>query len=168
MREWPKWMPRPDQEGYSYEPVDRRTKTDMEIGGVYRVEFDTDEGRVSCRITCDQLQSAYLEKLERDYLNQGSIWFKFPLWFGGNLVESEVRFAERPKLASNEAAYSSYTLTLDVKARGTIMCNQAFEALECLTPDELAALHDEFGSLVNEALAGTTIFPDLPAPPDQE
>ena len=43
-------MPKPQMNGYGIQPVDRRIKTDMEIGGVYRAEFDTDENECSCSL----------------------------------------------------------------------------------------------------------------------
>lgn len=161
MRSWPDWMPKPRQDGYSYETVDRRTKTDMEISGIYRVEFDTDEGRASCQIDCDQLQASYFEKLERDILNQGSVWFKFPLWYGGKLVESVVRFADRPKLTAEEAAYSTYSLTLDVQQREELMCAETLLMLDCFEPCQIVKMSKALNDFMTKTLAGSTALPAL-------
>lgn len=130
-------MPKPLQDGYSYEPSDRRSRTDMEAGGVIRVNYVTDETAVSCSLVCNVVQSQWFEVFERGLLHQGSTWFQMPIQSGNCVTWHRVRFAGRPKAAVRAPRYTIYELKLDVEKRELMMCDEVAELLICLAPDEL-------------------------------
>lgn len=133
---WPDWMPKPQVSGYGIQPVDRRTKTEMEVGGVYRAEFDTDENECSCSLVLNHDESSWFEAFERDLLKQGSVWFEMPLWVGGAVEQHIVRMKDRPKAGSLIGLHTTYTLSLDVKKRDLMSSDEA-EALLWYKPYEL-------------------------------
>lgn len=114
---WPSWMPRPAQSGYDGSPVDRRIKTDMEMGSVIRVEFDTDETNINCEVMLTQIQSAFLESFERDLLRQGTTWFEMPILIGGIVKNHLVQFKDRPKQKGVYGLHTVYSLSLNVSER---------------------------------------------------
>lgn len=134
---WPCWMPKPLQDGYSYEPTDRRSRTDMEVGGILRVNYDTDETSVSCSLVCNIVQSQWFEAFERGVLRQGSVWFQMPIQAGNCVTWHKVRFTSRPKAAVKAPRYTIYELKLELEKRELMMCDEVAEILICLTPDEL-------------------------------
>lgn len=134
---WPCWMPKPLQDGYNYEPTDRRSRTDMEVGGVIRVNYDTDETTVSCSLVCNVTQSQWFEVFERSILRQGSSWFQMPIQAGNCVTWHKARFASRPKVAVKAPRYTIYELKLDLWKRELLMCDEVAELLICLTPEEL-------------------------------
>ena len=133
---WPDWMPKPQMNGYGIQPVDRRIKTDMEIGGVYRAEFDTDENECSCSLVLNRDESAWFEAFERDLLKQGTVWFEMPLWVGGKVETHVVRMKERPKAGNLIGLHTTYTLSLDVRKRDLISQDEA-EAMLWYKPSDL-------------------------------
>ena len=134
---WPDWMPLPQQEQYSYEPTERRTRTDMEVGSVIRVNFDTDETVVTCTLILSQIQSAWFEQFERHVLIQGSRWFKMPLQSSGVVGWHTVRFKSRPKATAYGPMHTSYSLTLELEKRPDVLCPQLVEFITCASPDAL-------------------------------
>lgn len=135
---WPDFMPKPLQEGYSYQPVDRRERTDMEVGSIIRVNYDTDETTLNCSLILDCFQSSWFEAFERGAIRQGSQWFMMPIQTGGQIKWHKVRFADRPK-AGNLIGdrWTTYTLKLDVEQREGPMCDELAELLLCVLPDEV-------------------------------
>lgn len=122
MYTWPSWMDVAVVDDYGIQVVDRRIKTEMEIGAAYRVEFpDADECTATCSLFCDELQAAFFESFEKSLLKQGSIWFKMPLWVAGELQDHTVRFSDRIQLTSKNGPYTTYTFTLDVEKREGLM-----------------------------------------------
>lgn len=136
LKTWPSWMPKPQRSGYTYGPVDRRKKTDMEVGSVLRVEYDTDECTCDCTLILDRMQSTWFESFERGLMRQGSEWFRMPLMFGGCIDWQTVRFASRPKASEIIGVrYTSYTFTLDVYRRENLFeCDVLTELLMCISP----------------------------------
>lgn len=135
---WPKWMPRAQSNGYSYEPTDRRSKTDMEVGSVLRVNFDTDETTLDCTLILNAVQAQWFEKFERDFLSQGARWFQMPIQIANCIEWHTVRFASRPKAASLIGPFhTSYTLKLDVQKRDLKLCDEVVDLLLCLDPSEI-------------------------------
>ena len=114
---WPKWMGVPVVDGYGVDVADRRERTSIDMGSELKAVLDVDEGTVQCSFFCGTFQANWLEGAERDLLRQGSRWISMPLWMGGRLVEREVRFLERPKLASKEGRYSTYSFSLELARR---------------------------------------------------
>lgn len=137
---WPEWMPKPQRSEYGYEPVDRRSKTDMEVGSVLRVNFDSDETTLDCTLILNAVQSQWFEKFERDMLNQGATWFQMPIMIAGCIEWHTVRFASRPKAGNLIGPYhTTYTLRLDIERRDLKLCDEVAELLLCMTPNDLLA-----------------------------
>ena len=160
---WPEWMPKPQVNGYGIQPVDRRTKTDMEIGGVYRVEFDSDECICQCSLVLNPDQSAWLEAFERDLLRQGSVWFEIPLWIGGKIESHIVRMRDRPSAGKIIGLHTTYTLSLDVRERNLISVEE-MEALSEYSPAQIRNFDDAFDKIVNVDMPEFTLlnFPLFP------
>jgi hypothetical protein len=147
---WPTWIKPVLVDGYGVEPVDRRIKTDMEVGASYRVEFDTDETIVTCNVFLKPLQASWLEGFERDVLAQGSRWFKMRLFVGGAYGEEhDVRFRERPKLTAKSGEYSTYTFSLDVAGRKGLMDPGLAEVLSTYEPEDFMRATDLLQTVVN-------------------
>lgn len=136
LKTWPAWMPKPQRSGYTYSPVDRRKKTDMEVGSIMRVEYDTDECSCDCTLILDRMQSTWFESFERGLMRQGSEWFRMPLQFGGCIDWQTVRFSSRPKAAEIIGVrHTAYTFTLDVYRRDNLLeCDVLTEMLMCISP----------------------------------
>lgn len=156
---WPDWMPRPQISGYGYEPVDRRTRTDMEVGAVLRVNFDTDETTVTCTLICDTYQAAWFETFERGTLRQGSRWFQVPLQTGGAINWHTARLAARPKAQQLMGVFhTAYQLQLELEQRELEMCEELAALLACLAPDDLLDAADA-GDAFADALPRLTVPP---------
>jgi hypothetical protein len=112
-------MPNPLVDGYGIRPVDRRTKTDMDVSGIYRNEFDTDACECSCTMELNQDEAAFFEAFERDMLAHGATWFDMPLWVGGQIETHRVRFREHPQ-SSISGLYTMYSWSFDVRERHLI------------------------------------------------
>lgn len=137
MLRWPDWMPKPQRSGYGYEPVDRRTRTDMEVGSIYRVNFNSDEATVNCTLILNNIQSSWFETFEHKALNQGSKWFEIPLQTGGRIEWHKARFAARPKAGNLiGVGATTYTLRLDIEKREGRLCDSIAEMLYCISPEE--------------------------------
>lgn len=160
---WPDWMPHPQVNGYGIQPVDRRTKTDMEMGGIYRVEFDTDECTCQCSLVLDRDQAAWFETFERDVLKQGSVWFELPLWIGGQVKRHVVRMQDRPRAGELIGLHTTYTLTLDVRERNLMSEDEAEGLLE-YPPGQMRKFDDVLHHIVNEMMPEFTLlsFPLFP------
>lgn len=140
---WPAWMPVAQRPNYAYEPTDRRTKTDMEVGSILRVNYDTDETSLDCTLILNAVQAQWFEKFERDLLNQGSRWFQMPIQIAGCIEWHTVRFAARPKAGSLIGPrHTTYTLKLDVQQRDLKLCDEVLELLLCLAPDDIMSASD--------------------------
>ena len=119
---WPEWMPTPLQDGYSYEVTDRTLNTEMEIGGIPRVEFDTDETVITCSmVLCNRAQLEFLEAFERDCLRQGTRWFQMPVWMTGRLEWYNCRFVGRLKMSGVLGVhYSTVTMKIQIERRNLL------------------------------------------------
>lgn len=134
---WPKWLPLAQSNGYSYESADRRSKTDMEVGSVLRVNYDTDETTLDCSLILNAVQSQWFEKFERDMLRQGATWFQMPIQIGGCIMRHTVRFASRPKAGSLIGPFhTTYTFKLDVMERKLQLCDEEMDMLMCISPTD--------------------------------
>lgn len=135
---WPSWMPVAQRPNYAYEPTDRRSKTEMEVGSVLRVNFDTDESTLDCTLILNSLQAQWFEKFERDFLSQGARWFQMPIQIAGCIEWHTVRFAQRPKAGNLIGPrYTTYTLKLDLQQRDLKMCDEVAALLLCVVPSEI-------------------------------
>lgn len=137
---WPSWMPLAQQTSYSYNPTDRRTKTDMEVGSVLRVNYDTDETTLNCQIILNRVQSQWFEIFERNLQNQGARWFRMPIQIAGCIEWHTVRFASRPKASIMAPHYTRYDLQLDIWKRNFALCPGVAEFLLCHTPEDLISV----------------------------
>lgn len=135
---WPSWMPVAQRPNYAYEPTDRRSKTEMEVGSVLRVNFDTDESTLDCTLILNSLQAQWFEKFERDWLNQGAKWFQMPIQIAGCIEWHTVRFAARPKAGNLIGPrYTTYTLKLDIQKRDLKLCDEVVDLMLCVSPAHL-------------------------------
>ena len=156
---WPCWMPVPLVTSWRVEPADRRTKTEMETGGVYRVEFDTDETVCGCELLLDSDAAAWFEAFEQDLLKQGSTWFEMPLWIAGEVSSHIVRMRERSKGGQKAGmCHTRYTLSLDV-ARRELMCPQFAQLMLRYPPRELRFYNRYFANIINNVMPGITNIP---------
>ncbi|MDL2315661.1 hypothetical protein LJC59_01065 [Desulfovibrio sp. OttesenSCG-928-A18] len=165
---WPKYMPHPQRSGYGYQPVDRRTKTDMEIGSVYRTEFDTDETTLECSLILPPDLAAVFEAFEYHALHGGATWFELPVMVAGRIKHHTVRFREHPSASILGTCHTQYTLSLDVQKRH-LLCPEDMAALMENSPCQIRAFEKGlaetniiYSGLV-ASMAGITIMPtDLP------
>lgn len=134
---WPEWMPLVQQDDYGYEPTDRRSRTDMEVGSVLRVNYDSDETTLDCSLILDVEQSQWFEKFERNMLNQGAKWFQMPIQIAGCISRHTVRFASRPKIKWKAPFYTTYAFKLDIQKRDLPICDEIMELLLCISPADL-------------------------------
>lgn len=148
---WPDWMPKAQQSDYSYEPTDRRTKTDMEVGSVLRVNFDTDETSLNCQLILNPIQSQWFELFERDWLNQGSKWFEMPIQIANCIDWHTVRFATRPKATIKAPKYQVYTFKLDIEKRNIALCPELAEFLYCISPCDIFNIASNERTFILEA-----------------
>lgn len=140
---WPDWMPKPQRNGYGYDVTDRRSRTDMEVGSLIRVNYDTDETTLDCTLVCNAVQSQWFEKFERCMLSQGSQWFQMPIMIAGCIEMHTVRFASRPKAGSIIGPYyTSYQLRLDVQERDLKLCQQLMDFMLCVSPKHIIGTSD--------------------------
>ena len=149
---WPDWMPAPQQDSFSIQPEDRRLTSETEAGSIIRYQFDTDVNVAECTLILNRIQAAWFEQFERDVLKQGSVWFDFPLWIGGEVVYESCRFKTRPKAGSLIGLHTTYNFSLYVSKRSHLDLPQCLmELLACWPPcffftfDD--ALKDAFPSL---------------------
>ena len=135
---WPEWMPKPQRTGYGYEVTDRTQNTDMEIGGISRVEFDTDETTITCSmILCNRLELEFYEAFERDCLRQGTRWFQMPIWMTGKIEWYTCRFVCRPKVGGLiGCGYATVTMKLKIERR-ELLDPDIVEVLMIFGPDGL-------------------------------
>lgn len=147
---WPDWMPKPQRNGYSYEPADRRSKTDMEVGSVLRVNFDIDETTLTCTLILNRFQAAWFEAFERGTLHQGAQWFEMPIQTGGEINWHTVRMAARSKAGSLIGpCYTTYTLQLELDHRNLVISDELAEILICIAPEDLVESTKTVRNFVN-------------------
>ena len=127
--DWPEWMPAPQQDSFSIQPEDRRLTSETEAGSIIRYQFDSDVNVADCTLILNQVQAAWLESFERDILRQGSVWFEFPLWIGGEISRETCRFKTRPKAGSLVGLHTTYTFSLYVAKRSSLISAEAAAAL---------------------------------------
>lgn len=161
---WPSWMPKPQRSGYKFNTVDRRQKTDMEVGSLYRVQFDTDECTCDCTVVLNRVQSAWFESFEQNMLHQGARWFEIPLMSGGKIVMHTARFKTRPTLSEPGPVFSTYNFTLDIDKRPQEICPQMTAFITCVSPQELC----QSAELARQAMQEVIPSFDIPCPPMAE
>lgn len=127
--QWPSWMPAPQQDSFSIQPEDRRLTSETEAGAIIRRQFDTDVNVADCTLILNRMQAAWFEQFERDVLRQGTVWFDFPLWIGGDVVWESCRFKTRPKAGSLIGLHTTYTFSLYVSKRSSLDLPDCFMAL---------------------------------------
>ncbi len=162
---WPQWLPNPQKDSYNYQPEDRRQKTDMEIGSVYRKEFDTDATKLQCSLWLSGIESDFFEVFERDILEQGSKWFEFPIKVGGSIEYHLVRFAERPKM-NRFIGFDTqeYSLALILSKRN-VENEEFIGVLLYINPEDLAAMSQRLHYVLHTQIPTTL---DIPAWRDYE
>lgn len=114
---WPKWMPAPQQDSFSIQPEDRRLTSETEAGSIIRYQFDSDVNVAECTLILNRTQAAWFELFERDMVRQGTVWFDFPLWIGGEIAYESCRFKTRPKAGNLIGLHTTYTFSLYVSKR---------------------------------------------------
>lgn len=167
--QWPDWMPLPQMSGYGLELKDRRLKTEMEVGSIVRVEYDTDEAQATCSLVLNEFQAAWFEAFERDVLAQGSQWFSMPLKSSGIVQPHTVRFAQRPKADIVGPGHTRYSFTLDVEKRPDVICGEVSNIVLCMAPTDVCQTANILDDTLYDGLRGLTV-PDywLPAGQDME
>ena len=159
---WPDWMPKPLQQGFTINPVERRKISDMEAGSLIRVEYDNDEMECQCSVVLDQNQAAFFESFEAQVLRQGSRWFEFPLWVSGEIQYQMVRFKARPKISQIRGYHTFYQMTLQVEKR-QLMDEGVTAILSLFGPDAFYDFENRLHVIEHEEMPGVTILPlDLP------
>ncbi len=145
---WPEWMPAPQQDSFSLQPEDRRLTSETEAGSIIRYQFDTDVNVAECTLILNRTQAAWFELFERDLLRQGTVWFDFPLWIGGEVVYEKCRFKTRPKAGSLIGLHTTYTFSLYVSKRSQLAFPKCLtEVFLCWPPCFFFELHKAFASL---------------------
>lgn len=155
--QWPDWMPKAQQSDYSYELIDRRTKTDMEVGSVLRVNFNSDETVLSCQLVLNPIQSQWFEVFERDMLNQGAEWFEMPIQIANCIEWHTVRFNTRPKVSIKAPKYQIYNFKLDIDRREIELCPEVAEFLLCVTPCDIFNTAN-YEAIFKKGMANLTVF----------
>ena len=156
---WPSWMPRAQVDGYGVHPVDRRLTTETEAGNIIRRQFDTDEAEADCSLILNQLQSNWFEAFERDILAQGTVWFMFPLWIGGEVSYAKCRFKTRPKAGNLIGLHTTYTFSLYVAKRDIVDGRVAAIMLE-LGMDGFEYIYNKLHHILHVQSPGLTILPN--------
>jgi len=132
---WPRWMPAPQQDSFSIQPEDRRLSTETETGSIIRYQFDSDVNVADCTLILNRTQAAWFEFFERDMVRQGTVWFDFPLWIGGEIAYESCRFKTRPKAGSLIGLHTTYTFSLYVSKRSQLAFPPCIaELLVCYPP----------------------------------
>ena len=156
---WPDWMPAPQQDSFSIQPEDRRLTTETEAGSIIRYQFDTDVNVADCTLVLNRTQANWFEAFERDVLMQGSIWFDFPLWIGGDVVWEKCRFKTRPKAGNLIGLHTTYTFSLYVSKRSNIDGRYAAIMLE-LGMDDFEYIYNKLHHILHVQSPGLTILPN--------
>ena len=147
---YPAWMPLPLQSGFSMQPEDRRI-TSSTVGTSFQKGFGGDVCVADVTLTLNRLQAAWLEQFERDVMVQGSAWFDFPIWHGGEVHWEKCRFKTRPKLASvGGSLHSSFSFSLYVWKRTDMLPECMVKLLACWHPCFFGELGDAIDLLVAE------------------
>jgi len=147
LMEWPEWMPKPLQDGFSMQPVDNRTISQMEKGTAIRVEFDSDEMEATCTLELNQIQAGWFARFWKDALFHGSRWFSFPLWVDGEIQWQPVRFKSLPTNSRVNALWTRYQFTLQVEKRD-LLSDTLFWLLGIFSPQGIVS----FGNAVHQAV----------------
>ena len=142
---WPEWMPAPQQDSFSIQPEDRRLTSETESGAIIRYQFDSDVNVAECTLILSRVQALWFESFERGLLRQGTVWFEFPLWVGGEIVREKCRFKTRPKAGNLIGLHTTYTFSLYVSNRSSLLSAETVLALseyglEWLESEEVAEL----------------------------
>ena len=160
MLRWPDWMPAPQQDSFTIQPEDRRLTSETEAGNIIRYQFDTDINVADCTLILNSVQSSWFEAFERDILAQGSIWFEFPLWIGGEVVYESCRFKTRPKAGSLIGLHTTYTFSLYVSKRSHLM-DEIDAMLLCLFElEDIIYINNRLHHILHVQSPGLTILPD--------
>lgn len=156
---WPDWMPAPQQDSFSIQPEDRRLTSETEAGNIIRYQFDTDINVADCTLILNSVQSSWFEAFERDVLSQGSVWFDFPLWIGGEIAYESCRFKTRPKAGSLIGLHTTYTFSLYVSKRNSLM-NGRIAALLCLFElEDVVYIRNKLHHILHVQSPGLTVLP---------
>jgi hypothetical protein len=148
---WPPSLPNAEVDSYGIQPTDRRLKSDMEIGAVYRNEYGTDENQCSCTIELYQDEAALFEAFERDTLDDGTKWFDASLWVGGRLCTHRVRFRDHPRVSKRSSLMTTYSWTFDVSQRELIGPEYASLLLH-YSPESIRNLKQFLCPFINETI----------------
>jgi hypothetical protein len=127
---WPDWMPKPIKNNYSYELSDRTIESQMDIGAIRRVEFDTDETIISCNLVlCNRLQLEWFDKFHRDCLRHGTKWFRMPIYMSGHVDWYTVQIQNQPKFGGLiGVTHTTVTLKLRIEKRD-LLDDDIFEVI---------------------------------------
>jgi hypothetical protein len=151
-------MPIPIKNNYSYELSDRTIESQMDIGSIRRVEFDTDETFISCNlILCNRLQLEWFEKFERDCLRQGTKWFKMPIYMSGHVDWYMVQLQGRPKFGNLIGiTHTTVTIKLRIEKRD-LLDDDIFEIITIFGPSVLSVVAKDIRQW--QMLSGVTNIP---------
>ena len=156
---WPDWMPAPQQDSFSIQPEDRRLTTETEAGSIIRYQFDSDVNVADCTIILNSVQANWFEAFERDILAQGTVWFMFPLWIGGEVSYAKCRFKTRPKAGNLIGLHTTYTFSLYVAKRDIVDGRIAAIMLE-LGMDGFEYIYNKLHHILHVQSPGLTTLPD--------
>lgn len=158
---WPEWMPAPQQDSFSIQPEDRRLTSETEAGAIIRKQFDSDVNVADCTVVLDTAEAAWLEKFERDVSRQGTVWFSFPLWIGGQLVHEQCRFKTRPKMSGVNGLTSTYSFSLYVSKRSDLLSDDAYATLTEIGADQIERFSNLLHIILHVESPGLTRIPAL-------
>lgn len=145
---WPSSLPKPLQDGFLMQPEDRRTASST-VGTSFSKGFGGDVCSMDCTIVLSPAQAAVFEKFERDTLVQGSKWFEFSIWYGGEVHSELCRFKTRPKAANRHGFWMHYSFSLYVQKRSELFPECLIELLSCWHPCWFFEFNDSLLAVFN-------------------
>ena len=145
---WPDSFPLPLQKDYAYAPHDRRAWAQMEVGNLARVEYATDETKISCTVLLNRTEWEQFRRFVRRDLKRGTRWFTMPLQSSGGIDIHTVRLRTLPKAGSFIARHLHVSFELDVWRRENSMCGWVTELLGCRPPEIWVDFHKDFSDIL--------------------
>ena len=156
---WPEWMPVPLRDGYSVKPVDRTLRTEMEIGSVKRVLYDTDETHVALSFCLSREQHLWFQGFEREMLCHGTRWFELPLLIGEGVEYYKVQIIGRPEFGRffgyPERCFATFTVQIEKRK---LLDGEVAEVLMVLSPSEIRILSNTLHLVLHTEMPGVTNY----------
>ncbi len=124
---WPARLPAaPLREGYSGDPHQAATRTEMEQGTARKRHLTAaPPAQISLKWRMSAEQFEIFKSFYHFDLREGTGWFNVPLWFGSGMVTVEAQFSERYQAAARGAASVTVTTALTVRELPTMSEEEA-------------------------------------------